>query len=218
MIVFENIETGETVGIRQEEEGFMAEAKISALVNSSNMGINAARGQDFGWRLGAEHQATLEEWKEDAQMVEKVSRHTSVAVDDLTDAHFLRYMLYIENTEAQPRKMESKNRDDAEQQYRERVRAAASGSTKKETSSRVKEQEDNSDDDEATVKSQTRQTQEQPSAPRTQDPKKPAEQSAKTEKSTSESSKTEAAKTQGAKNVQSRDGNGSTEANKTNKS
>lgn len=205
MIIFENIETGETIGVKLEDEGHYSEAKISALINSSNLGINAARGQDFGWRLGAEHQATLEQWKEDAEMVEKVSRHTSVAVDDLTDAHFLQYMLYVEASENNPKVLESKNRDDAEQAYRKRVRAAAKKAGGDVTSERVEEQEETDGTDESTVKNDTPQTEEQPSAPRQKYQKKDAESKAKAEKNTSESDKTETAKAQGAKNVQSRD-------------
>lgn len=43
-IGFFNIKTGETHYARLE-------AQIQAYINSSDLGINASRGQDFGWRL-----------------------------------------------------------------------------------------------------------------------------------------------------------------------
>lgn len=46
-ISFFSVKTGETFHAKLEPT-------ISALINSSDMGINASRGQDFGWRLGKE--------------------------------------------------------------------------------------------------------------------------------------------------------------------
>lgn len=46
-IPFFSINTGETHYARLEPT-------IQAYINSSDMGINASRGQDFGWRLGKE--------------------------------------------------------------------------------------------------------------------------------------------------------------------
>lgn len=45
-IEFYNIKTGET-------RYAQLEAQIQAYINSSDMGINASRDQDFSWRLGA---------------------------------------------------------------------------------------------------------------------------------------------------------------------
>ena len=46
-IGFFNIKSGETHYLKLE-------AQIQAYINSSDMGINASRGQDFGWRLDPE--------------------------------------------------------------------------------------------------------------------------------------------------------------------
>lgn len=46
-IGFFNIKSGETKYAKME-------AQIQAFINSSDMGINASRGQDFGWRLEPE--------------------------------------------------------------------------------------------------------------------------------------------------------------------
>lgn len=46
-IAFYSIKTGETFHAKLEPV-------IAGLINSSDMGINASRGQDFGWRLAAD--------------------------------------------------------------------------------------------------------------------------------------------------------------------
>lgn len=46
-VEFYSIRTGETHYCKLG-------ATISAYINSSDMGVNASRGQDYGWRLGAE--------------------------------------------------------------------------------------------------------------------------------------------------------------------
>lgn len=122
MIVFENIETGHTLGIKFEDEGFH-EAKLSAAINSSNLSVNADRGQDYGWRLAPEQQAILEEWEEDIEMVEKVSRHCDVMIDDLTHAHFLSYMAYLEYRGVSQEKMGKGGRREAQSDYEARVAA-----------------------------------------------------------------------------------------------
>lgn len=46
-IPFFNVKSGETHYLKLEPQ-------IAAYINSSDMGINASRGQDYGWKLGAE--------------------------------------------------------------------------------------------------------------------------------------------------------------------
>ena len=58
-IPFFSIKTGET------HYGKL-EATISAYINSSNMGINASRGQDYGWRLAPEWVQKVRDFKRDA--------------------------------------------------------------------------------------------------------------------------------------------------------
>lgn len=44
-VEFYSVKTGETHYAKSE-------AQLQAYINSSDMGVNASRGQDFGWRLG----------------------------------------------------------------------------------------------------------------------------------------------------------------------
>ena len=104
MIIFENIYTGETVGIDRLTGGKYYRAKLSAVMNSSNMSPNSDRGQDYGYRLQPEQQALLEQWEADPETVEKVSKHTSVPIDELTHSEFLAYMLYQQEAGTSPEK------------------------------------------------------------------------------------------------------------------
>jgi len=57
-IGFFNIKTGETHHARLEPQ-------IQAFINSSDMGINASRGQDFGWRLEPEWVKKVKAFRKD---------------------------------------------------------------------------------------------------------------------------------------------------------
>lgn len=120
-IIFENIDTGHTIGIDQESEGKYYKAKLSAAVNSSNMGMNASMGQDFGWRLNPEQQAIIEDWETDVSMIEKVNNFTKIPVEDLTHADFLSYMLYTQNIAKSPERAQDINRREKQADYDKRV-------------------------------------------------------------------------------------------------
>lgn len=121
MIIFENIDTGETMGIDRQTGGANYEAKLSALINSSNMGINADRGQDYGWRLSAEQQALIEKWEGQPDMIEKVSDFTHTVQDDLTHANFLSYLLYQQELGKSPEQAAVAERRNKELDYEKRV-------------------------------------------------------------------------------------------------
>lgn len=58
-IPFFSVKTGETHYAKLEPT-------IAAYINSSDMGINASRGQDYGWRIGAEWVKKVKAFKRDA--------------------------------------------------------------------------------------------------------------------------------------------------------
>lgn len=123
-IVFENIDTGETVSIDRKSDGKWFQAKLQAAINSSNLGINHDRGQDFGWRLAVDQRAILDSWKEDGRKVAEVSEYTKVPVDSLSDSDFLSYMLYQQELGQSEKTVSAGERERAEAKYRERVAAA----------------------------------------------------------------------------------------------
>lgn len=68
-IGFFNIKSGETHYLRLEPQ-------IQAYINSSDMGINASRDQDFGWRLEPEWVNKVRDFRRDETKMERlVSRN-----------------------------------------------------------------------------------------------------------------------------------------------
>jgi hypothetical protein len=49
------------------------EAQIQAYINSSDMGINASRDQDFGWRLGPEWVKKVKAYRRDEAKMERLT-------------------------------------------------------------------------------------------------------------------------------------------------
>lgn len=122
-IIFENIHTGETYAYSQELEGKYYGSKLTAAVNSSNLGANADRGQDYGLRLKAEQQVIIEEWEQESEMIDKVSSFTKVPVDGLTHTEFLMYMLHMQEAGKSATRTEISERRAAQADYEARVEA-----------------------------------------------------------------------------------------------
>lgn len=120
-IVFKNIDTGETVAVNREVEGKFYRAKLSALMNSSNLSLNADRGQDYGWRLDEAQQAILEEWEQDPEVIDKVANFTKVMVDSLSHADFLAYMIYQQELGKSPELGQEVLRRENQARYEARV-------------------------------------------------------------------------------------------------
>lgn len=125
-IIFENIDTGESIAIDRQTEGKFYGAKLSAAINSSNMSVNSDRGQDYGWRLQPEQQAIIEQWEEDPDMIDKVSAFTKVQTDSLAHADFLTYYLYQQELGKSPEKKEQVMRRENQADYDARVQALRS--------------------------------------------------------------------------------------------
>jgi hypothetical protein len=123
MIIFENLKTGETVGYDRKTNGKHFGAMLSAAINSSNMGINADRGQDFGWRLSPEQQALIELWEDDQQMIDKVANYTKVMLDGLSHTEFLMYLVHEQELGYSPEKLETNDLREKERAYEARVEA-----------------------------------------------------------------------------------------------
>lgn len=128
-IKFENLDTKETLSIDPKTEGKFYGAKLSAAINSSNMSINADRGQDKGWRLDVEQQALIEMWEQDGEMIDRVSTYTKVPVSDLSHADFLQYLVYQQSIGTSPEKREIAIRRERQQDYDARVEALRNAKT-----------------------------------------------------------------------------------------
>lgn len=65
-IGFFNIKSGDTHYAKSE-------AQVQAYINSSDMGINASRGQDFGWRLSPEWVKMVKNFKAEPEKMERLT-------------------------------------------------------------------------------------------------------------------------------------------------
>jgi hypothetical protein len=65
-VPFFNVKSGETMWAKTE-------AQIQAFINSSDMGINASRDQDFGWRLAPEWVKKVRTFRRDEVKMERLT-------------------------------------------------------------------------------------------------------------------------------------------------
>lgn len=68
-VAFYSIKTGETMYARSE-------AQIQAFINSSDMGVNASRDQDFGWRLGKEWVELVRKYRNNEEKMDRLTEKT----------------------------------------------------------------------------------------------------------------------------------------------
>lgn len=109
-----NIQTG-------EERYTISEAQISAMINSSDMGINASRGQDFSWRLDPEYVKLVKNYRNNENKMSLLASNTDGPVDDVK----ILFAIYTEQIRAaQARKQEERRPFEAE--YLRKVNEAKS--------------------------------------------------------------------------------------------
>lgn len=111
MIKYFSIRTGET---RDAD----TEPKIAALYNSSDLGVNARQGQDFGWRLAPEIVIQMRRIKEDYPKLMQIAQQFSKNVDELNDPDILHYISLQTSPEAAP----IARQDDYQDVYDQEVR------------------------------------------------------------------------------------------------
>lgn len=86
-IEFFNIKSGDTHYCRLE-------ATIQAYINSSDMGINASRGQDFGWRLAPSWVQKVREFRKDENKVANLSSKLRLEEDQSPSLIQILYAIY----------------------------------------------------------------------------------------------------------------------------
>lgn len=72
-------------------------AQIQAYINSSDMGINASRGQDYGWRLAVDWVKRVKAYRKDIRQMERLSERYGGA--DPTTPQIL-FAIYSEDVRA----------------------------------------------------------------------------------------------------------------------
>lgn len=86
-IEFFNIKSGDTHYCRLE-------ATIQAYINSSDMGINASRGQDFGWRLAPSWVKKVRDFRQDENKMANLSAKLRLDEDQAPNLIQILYAIY----------------------------------------------------------------------------------------------------------------------------
>ena len=86
-IEFFNIKSGDTHYCRLE-------ATIQAYINSSDMGINASRGQDFGWRLAPSWIKLVREFRKDENKMANLGAKLRLEEDQSPSLIQILYAIY----------------------------------------------------------------------------------------------------------------------------
>lgn len=120
-VEFENIKSGERVNFDGIAEANLRAAQIDAYVNSSNLGVNSNRGQDYAWRLAPEVAAHFDVIKSDFNQLNTISKATGVNVDDLSDGIILGYMVSQQLSEEAAKNAKVDKISNHEDAYRQRV-------------------------------------------------------------------------------------------------
>lgn len=85
-IAFFSIKTGETMHAKLEPT-------IAAFINSSDMGVNASRGQDYGWRLDPEWVKKIRAFRADEDSMDRLS--TKLRLEDGQSPSTTQILYYI---------------------------------------------------------------------------------------------------------------------------
>jgi len=115
-IKFERITDGTIVEVERP-------AQVAALVNSSDLGINASRGQDHGWRLAPEVVSEIDDIKADMRALQDIARQKGLMVQDITTYDIVDY-IFAQQQAAKALADESLNSNPAfKESYEARIRA-----------------------------------------------------------------------------------------------
>ncbi len=114
-IAFFNVKSGETHYCRLE-------AQIQAFLNSSDLGINASRGQDFGWKLAPEWVKAVRAFRKNEVKMETLTNRNGG--QKVTTPQIL-YAIYGEQLRAAQERA-----DEEESPFEEEYLAAINSNTK----------------------------------------------------------------------------------------
>lgn len=123
-IKFVNIKSNEEVSFEGTADRNLRSAQIDAYVNSSNMGVNANKGQDFAWRLDPEVAAEFDDIKSNYTRLKEISDATGVTPENITDGQILSHMVSQELAKDSAKRAKVENVSSYEDEYRQRVNNA----------------------------------------------------------------------------------------------
>lgn len=130
-IAFFNIKSGETNYAKSE-------AQIQGYLNSSDMGINASREQDFGWRLGKEWVEKIRTFRKDSTRMSLLLAKNSGRKPTIPQILYAIYGEELRNA----REIAEENENPFEEEY---LRSISSSNQPKKS---ITELEDDDEDDE----------------------------------------------------------------------
>lgn len=99
-IIFYNIRN-------KERRVAQTEPMIAAMFNSSDKGMNANQGQDFGWRLAPEVVVQLRRLKADYPALQSIASRMKKDVQELSDTDLLMHISSLTSVENAPVAMDS---------------------------------------------------------------------------------------------------------------
>lgn len=102
-IEFVNINSGERVELERPHQ-------IGAYLNSSDLGSNSNKGQDFGWRLAPAVMDRIEDMRSDPEALEAISKRTGVPIEEMTTMDLVKEISY-QDGRVQAQKQARANRD-----------------------------------------------------------------------------------------------------------
>lgn len=130
-VTFRNVNTNEVRVITNPHH-------IGAFLNSSDLGTNSNKGQDFGWRLDFDMVDKLDDLAGNPTALDELSRRIGVPVDELTQIHLLNHLSHLEDTEKASVERRAAREPKYKQEYEDTIRkrrAAKSVTVKSETTS-----------------------------------------------------------------------------------
>lgn len=111
-IAFFSVQTGETMYGRLEPT-------IAAFINSSDMGINASRGQDYGWRLDPEWVKKIRAFRADEDSMDRLSAKLRLEDGQSPSTTQILYYIYGRQVRAYLQRLQEEEQPFAEQYQRD---------------------------------------------------------------------------------------------------
>ena len=100
VISFTRLKDGEVITFSANTDTNARQAQIAAFINSSDLGPNSDRGQDFTWRLSPEIVVEVNSIKRDPKILTEISRNIGLYIEDIQIQHIINYLIEKYDAEA----------------------------------------------------------------------------------------------------------------------
>ena len=120
MIDFMNIKTGERVSLTNPHH-------IGAYINSSDLGVNSNKGQDFGWRLAPDIVVRVDDMANDPELLDKLSTRLGISMDELTIIHLIQHISYLDDQAERMKEVRKEREPEFKNAYEQEIAALRKG-------------------------------------------------------------------------------------------